>query len=214
MSAYETIAFIAEQVRQCQACGLAAGRTQAVPGEGPADAQLMLIGEGPGMHEDRQGRPFVGQSGQLLTTLLGLAGLSRADVFIANVVKCRPPQNRDPQPDEISSCTERFLFRQIAAINPAIIVTLGRFSLGLFLPNTRIMQVHGRPHTVNGRLIVPMLHPAAALHQPQNRPLLEEDFRRLPALLAAHRAQQTPQDAAETVTPAGPPTAAQLSLFD
>ncbi len=212
MTVHETLELIADQARGCTACGLAAGRTQAVPGEGPADAQIMLIGEGPGMHEDRQGRPFVGQSGQLLTTLLGMAGLRRSDVFIANVVKCRPPQNRDPLPDEISSCTERFLFRQIAAINPLIIVTLGRFSLGLFLPNTRIMRVHGQPHLVDGRLIVPMLHPAAALHQPQNRPLLEADFRRLPELLAAHQAQQPPKPAAPDPQP--PSTAEQLSFLD
>jgi uracil-DNA glycosylase len=212
VTAHAVLELIAAQVRGCTACGLSGGRTNAVPGEGPADAAVMLIGEGPGMHEDRQGRPFVGQSGQLLTTLLGLAGLRRSDVFIANVVKCRPPQNRDPQPDEINCCTERFLFRQIAAINPQVIVTLGRFSLGLFLPNTRIMRVHGQPHLVDGRLIVPMLHPAAALHQPQNRPLIEADFRRLPELLAAHQAQQQPTSA--TPDPPPVPAVGQLSLFD
>ncbi|NTW04197.1 MAG: uracil-DNA glycosylase [Oscillochloris sp.] len=171
-------------------CGLATGRTRAVPGEGPADAKIVLIGEGPGYHEDRQGRPFVGPSGQFLDDLLGMAGLARADVFIANVVKCRPPQNRDPLPDEISACTENYLFRQIEAIDPPVIVTLGRFSMSLFLPGERIMRIHGQPRKVGGRLIVPMLHPAAALHQPQNRPLIEADFARLPDILARAEAEQ------------------------
>ncbi|NJN15102.1 MAG: uracil-DNA glycosylase [Oscillochloris sp.] len=204
------ITVIAQEVRGCTRCGLHTGRVRAVPGEGPADAKIMLIGEGPGYHEDRQGRPFVGPSGQFLDELLAIAGLRRSDVFIANVVKCRPPQNRDPQPDEISTCTELYLYRQIALIDPAVIVTLGRFSMNLFLPGARIMRDHGKPQWVNGRLIVPMIHPAAALHRPENRPLIEADFERLPAILAEAEAERS--------TPADPsndeePPLEQLSLF-
>jgi DNA polymerase len=210
----ETIQLIAEEVRSCTLCGLAAGRTRAVPGEGPADAKIVLIGEGPGYHEDRQGRPFVGASGQFLDDLLGMAGLARADVFIANVVKCRPPNNRDPEPGEVATCTEAYLFRQIAAINPAVIVTLGRFSMSLFLPGERIMRIHGQPRKLGGRLIVPMMHPAAALHQPQNRPLIEADFRNLPAILARAEADQVAaQPQPEPPKPADDTTLEQLSMF-
>jgi DNA polymerase len=170
----------------------------------------MLIGEGPGYHEDRQGRPFVGPSGQFLDELLGMAGLTRAEVFIGNVVKCRPPQNRDPQPDEVATCTKTYLYRQIDSINPRVIVTLGRFSMNLFLPGEKISRIHGQPRTVNNRLIVPMLHPAAALHQPQNRPLIEADFQRLPAILAS--AEQSAAAAPEPKKDDEPPLE-QLSLF-
>lgn len=214
LTAVETLQLIAETTQTCTLCELHNGRTNAVPGEGPAHARVMLIGEGPGYHEDRQGRPFVGPSGQLLDQLLGMAGLSRAEVFIGNVVKCRPPQNRDPQPDEVKTCTEHYLFRQIEAINPRVIVTLGRFSMNLFLPGARIMRIHGHPHHVDGRLLVPMLHPAAALHQPQNRPLIEADFRRLPEILADAEREAAAQ------APAPPPAQddadlppEQLSLF-
>jgi DNA polymerase len=211
----ETIELIAQEVQHCTRCALHTGRTRAVPGEGPSDAKIMLIGEGPGYHEDRQGRPFVGASGQFLDALLALAGLQRTEVFIGNVVKCRPPQNRDPQPDEVTMCTEQFLFRQIALINPHVIVTLGRFSMNLFIPGAKIMRIHGQPQRVHGRLIVPMLHPAAALHQPQNRPLIEADFQALPAILAAE-AQRVA--AAAAPTPAADddddaPAPQQLSLF-
>lgn len=198
---------VAQEVRGCTLCPLHSGRVRAVPGEGPADAKIMFIGEGPGFHEDRQGRPFVGASGQFLDELLARAGMRREDVFITNVVKCRPPNNRDPVADEIDTCTSTYLDRQIAAINPSVIVTLGRFSMQYFLPNERIMRVHGQPRTVKGRLVVPMIHPAAALHQPQNRPLLEADFEQLPAIL--QRAEQL-MDTSDQ-----PPDeqAEQLSLF-
>jgi DNA polymerase len=171
----------------------------------------MFIGEAPGFNEDRQGRPFVGAAGQFLEELLGLAGLRRGDVFIANVVKHRPPNNRDPEPDEMAACAG-FLDRQIAAIDPPVIVTLGRFSMGRWFPGERIMRIHGQPRWIDNRLIVPMLHPAAALHQPQNRPLIEADFRKLPEILAeAERRQgkQTPPP------PAAPdePDVQQLTLF-
>ncbi|EFO81318.1 phage SPO1 DNA polymerase-related protein [Oscillochloris trichoides DG-6] len=207
----ETIQLIAQEVRTCTLCGLANGRTRAVPGEGPADARIMVIGEGPGFHEDRQGRPFVGPSGKFLDDLLAMAGLSRETVFIANVVKCRPPQNRDPQPDEIAICTEHYLYRQIVAIDPPVIVTLGRFSMSLFMPGERIMRVHGQPRNIDGRLVVPMLHPAAALHQPQNRPLIEADFRRLPEILAQAEAALRP--AATEPKASDEPPLEQLSLF-
>jgi uracil-DNA glycosylase len=212
VTAVETLQLIAQETQRCTLCALHTGRTRAVPGEGPPDAKIMLIGEGPGYHEDRQGRPFVGPSGQFLDELLAMAGLKRSEVFIGNVVKCRPPQNRDPQPDEVKTCTETYLFKQIAAIDPAVIVTLGRFSMNLFLPGAKITRIHGQPHTTaDGRLIVPMLHPAAALHQPQNRPLIEADFQRLPEILAnaeraaAERAAAPPQD--------DEPPLEQLSLF-
>lgn len=216
LTAVETLQLIAQETRGCTLCGLHAGRTRAVPGEGPPDAKIMLIGEGPGYHEDRQGRPFVGPSGQLLDELLAMAGLKRSDVFIGNVVKCRPPQNRDPQPDEVATCTEHYLYRQIAVIDPDVVVTLGRFSMSLFLPGAKISRIHGQPHSVGGRLIVPMLHPAAALHQPQNRPLIEADFQRLPTLIAeAERAAAAAAAAAPAPKPnddAEPPLE-QLSLF-
>ncbi len=210
MTAEDTLFAIAQEVQSCTACNLHKGRTRAVPGEGPANARIMLIGEGPGYHEDRQGRPFVGPSGQFLTDLLAMAGLRRDEVYIANVVKCRPPQNRDPEPDEIATCTRLFLMRQIAAIDPAVIVTLGRFSMGLFLPGERISRIHGQPRLVNGRLIVPMIHPAAALHQPQNRPLLEADFRRLPEILAEAERQHKQ---ASFSTPQADEPPEQLRLF-
>lgn len=211
MSSVEALQLIAQEVRGCTRCGLHVGRTRAVPGEGPPDAKIMLIGEGPGYHEDRQGRPFVGPSGQFLDELLAMAGLQRADVFIGNVVKCRPPQNRDPQPDEVATCTTTYLFRQIAAIDPRVIVTLGRFSMNLFLPGERISRIHGQPRTVEGRLIVPMLHPAAALHQPQNRPLIEADFQRLPEILAS--AERAAQAAPAPKQQDEEPPLEQLSLF-
>jgi DNA polymerase len=177
----------------------------------------MFIGEAPGFNEDRQGRPFVGASGQFLSELLALAGLRRQDVFIANVVKHRPPNNRDPEPDEIAACG-LVLERQINVIDPRVIVTLGRFSMAKWFPNERITRIHGQPRWVGERLIVPMMHPAAALHQPQNRPLLEADFQRLPDILAqaereyAKRAATPPPVAAAPSTP-DEPELEQLSMF-
>lgn len=211
LTAVDILQLITHEVQTCTRCALHTGRTRAVPGEGPPTAEVMLIGEGPGYHEDRQGRPFVGPSGQLLDDLLALAGLQRADVFIGNVIKCRPPKNRDPLPDEVATCTQAYLFRQIEALNPKVIVTLGRFSMNLFLPGEKISRIHGQPRIVEGRLIVPMLHPAAALHQPQNRPLLEADFRRLPELLATVE-REAPAPAPAT-PPNDEPPLEQLSLF-
>jgi uracil-DNA glycosylase family 4 len=212
VSAAEELAQVAAEVDTCTRCALHQGAIRGVPGEGPPDARIMFIGEAPGFNEDRQGRPFVGAAGQFLEELLGLAGLRRRDVFIANVVKHRPPNNRDPEPDEIAACSV-FLDRQIAAIDPRVIVTLGRYSMARWFPGERIMRIHGQPRWVEGRLIVPMLHPAAALHQAQNRPLIEADFRRLPEFLA--EAERRAAAAAPPGKPDEPdePALEQLTLF-
>jgi uracil-DNA glycosylase len=170
---------IASQVTVCKLCQLSFSRKKAVPGEGPSSAEIMLIGEGPGFYENEQGRPFVGAAGNFLNELLEKAGVNRQVVFITNVVKCRPPGNRDPLPEELSACSA-YLETQIEAINPLVIVTLGRYSMAKFLPNVRISEVHGQPAWVRGRLIVPMFHPAAALHQPSLKTSVERDFTRLP----------------------------------
>lgn len=197
---------IAEQVRSCELCRLSQSRNNAVPGEGPPDADLMFIGEGPGFHEDQQGRPFVGAAGNFLEELLASIGLEREDVFITNLVKCRPPGNRDPQEDELETCTSTYLEDQIAAINPEVIVTLGRFSMERYFPGEKISRIHGQPKAVGGRLIVPMYHPAAALHQPKLRAVVEEDFSQLPGWIEESQ-ELTPQD-----TPPGDEPE-QLSLF-
>ncbi|MBI2887701.1 MAG: uracil-DNA glycosylase [Chloroflexi bacterium] len=190
----------------CQECGLARGRSQVVPGEGPEDAEIMFIGEGPGMHEDRQGRPFVGPAGQLLEELLALMGLRRDQVYICNVIKCRPPNNRDPLPNEIAAC-RHWLDDQIRLLRPKIIVTLGRYSMARWFPGQSISKVHGRPIQRDGAYVFPMYHPAAALHQQSLRAALEEDARKLPGLLAqVQRAHSETLVAAEER-----PT--QLSLF-
>lgn len=210
MSAVEELAQIAAEVKACTACKLYQTATKGVSGEGPADAKIMFVGEAPGFHEDRQGRPFVGAAGQFLDELLALAGLQRSDVYITNVVKHRPPNNRDPEADEIAACAG-YLERQIATINPRVIVTLGRFSMSRWFPNEKISRVHGQPRQLGGRTFVPMLHPAAALHQPQNRPLIESDFRRLPEILA-----QAERDSAsaEAERPAPEePGLEQMSMF-
>src|SRR5215510_9605560 len=180
---------IAADIRKCTACGLYKGRTNAVPGAGPINAEIMFIGEGPGYNEDQQGLPFVGQSGRLLEEFLKLIGLTRNDVFIGNVVKCRPPDNRDPQPDEIDTCTKAYLFRQIDLINPKVIATLGRFSMGLFFPKAKITAIHGQPKKENGRAYLPLFHPAAILRTMALKPQAEEDFKKIPILLAEMKKQ-------------------------
>ena len=173
---------IAEQVRGCPKCELARTRTHAVPGEGNPGARVMLIGEAPGFYEDRDGRPFVGNAGKFLNDLLARAQLQREDVFITNVVKCRPPGNRDPLPDEMAACAP-YLEGQIDAIDPDVIVTLGRISMSRWFPGERISKIHGKAKRDGRRLIVPMYHPAAALHQSALRSTIEEDFERLPKML-------------------------------
>jgi len=178
VDAKQSLAEIGGQVAVCTRCQLHFSRKKSVPGEGPSDAEVMLIGEGPGFYENEQGRPFVGAAGKFLDELLEKGGVKRELVFITNVVKCRPPGNRDPLPEELSSCND-YLERQIEAINPKVIVTLGRYSMGKFMPNAKISEVHGQPITQKGRLIIPMYHPAAALHQPALKSTLERDFARL-----------------------------------
>jgi DNA polymerase len=196
-----TLEMIAQEVRVCQKCNLHSTRKLSVPGEGPANAEIMFIGEGPGHNENEQGRPFVGAAGKFLEELLGKAGLKRKDVFICNVVKCRPPNNRDPEPQEILACG-MYLDRQIQAINPKVIVTLGRFSMARYFPNARISQIHGRASRVDGRLVVPMYHPAAALHQPLLRPDLEKDFAGLANLLHPSAVMESkPEPAGESNLP-------------
>lgn len=182
MTAKEKLNQIATQVSICQSCILHFSRKKAVPGEGPFDSKVMFIGEGPGFHENQQGRPFVGAAGNFLEELLLNANLSRESVFITNVVKCRPPGNRDPLPDELLACGI-FLDEQIEAINPLVIVTLGRFSMAKFFGNVKISQIHGQAKPVNNRLIVAMYHPAAALHQPSLKNLIIQDFKKLPGYI-------------------------------
>jgi DNA polymerase len=169
LNSRDELGAVAEEVSICTDCKLHLSRKLAVPGEGPSNSDLLFIGEGPGFHENEQGRPFVGAAGKFLEDLLGTIGLSREQVFIGNVIKCRPPGNRDPQTEEIEACS-KYLKRQISAINPKVIVTLGRFSMAKYFPNARISSIHGRPKKFGGRLIVPMYHPAAALHQPSRGP--------------------------------------------
>ena len=178
-----TLPQLLRAVHDCVRCPLHKSRTRAVPGEGNPHADIMFIGEGPGKQEDRQGRPFVGASGKFLDQLLHNIGYSRHDVYIANVVKCRPPNNRDPNPEELEAC-KPYLDRQIELIDPKVIVTLGRFSMYRYFPGASISKIHGQPRRVGHRLIVPMFHPAAALYQPRWRPLIIEDFNRLPDLIA------------------------------
>ncbi len=179
MTREEILKKVAQDTAACTKCDLQYSRKHAVPGAGPVDAEIMFIGEGPGFHENEQGLPFVGAAGRFLDELLENVGLSRSKVFITNVVKCRPPGNRDPQSEELAAC-DPYLERQIQAINPKVIVTLGRFSMQKFLPNAKISQAHGQAVRVKGRLVVPFFHPAAALHQPSLRPTVEADFAKLP----------------------------------
>lgn len=171
------------EIRQCTRCRLSGGRTHAVPGAGPANARLMFVGEAPGFHEDQQALPFVGAAGRFLEELLATINLTREQVFITNVVKCRPPDNRDPQPDEIEAC-RGYLDRQIACIAPKVIVTLGRFSMQLAFTGVSITRVHGQPKRIGEILYMPMFHPAAALHQPRYRSLIEQDMLKIPGLLS------------------------------
>jgi uracil-DNA glycosylase family 4 len=197
----------------CTRCRLAEGRTQVVFGVGNPDADLMFVGEAPGFHEDQQGEPFVGQAGKLLDTLLAGIGLSREDVYIANVLMCRPPGNRDPAPDEIESC-EPHLFRKIELIEPKVVATLGNFATKLLSgKQTGITRVHGHEQQthIGGRqvLLYPLYHPAAALYTPAMLKVLQEDFRRLPELLGNALVPPEPEPPALLV----PEPAAQLGLF-
>ncbi len=173
---------LASRVHVCTDCSLSEGRTRAVPGEGPERAELMFIGEGPGYHEDQQGRPFVGPAGQFLEQLLASIGMTRDQVFIANMIKCRPPNNRDPLPGEVAACS-KYLDRQIQLVAPKVIVTLGRHSLVKFLPGATISKAHGKAVRKDGFILYPIYHPAAALHQQSLRSVIEEEFKAIPSLL-------------------------------
>ena len=194
---------LAAEIARCTRCLLHQGRTKTVPGNGPDNADIMFIGEAPGFHEDQQGLPFVGAAGKFLDELLGSIGLTRADVFIANVIKCRPPGNRDPLPEEIEAC-KPFLDRQIDLLQPKLVVTLGRFSMARAFPKARISHIHGQPRKIGGVLYYPMYHPAAALHQPSLRSVVKEDMRRIPELI---------EQAAQIAESQLPAEAEQLKLF-
>ncbi|MEA2621231.1 MAG: uracil-DNA glycosylase [Chloroflexota bacterium] len=203
---------IAAEVSVCTKCRLASGRTRAVPGEGHPDTEVMFVGEGPGFNEDQQGRPFVGAAGGLLTELLGSVGWKRDEVFITNVVKCRPPGNRDPEPDEIAACAP-YLRRQLEVIDPALIVTLGRFSLQTFMPGARIGQVHGTarpadPETgANGATAFAMYHPAAAFRQGSLKQTMQLDMCQIPGALQRAREARNEGETttrADTAAPTAP----------
>ncbi len=192
----QTIALqeLAGQVAVCPKCELSKTRTHAVPGEGNPDADIVFIGEGPGFYEDQQGRPFVGPAGKFLDELLTSIGLRRQDVYIGNVIKCRPPNNRDPLPVEISAC-KPWLDRQLEIIKPRVIVTLGRYSMSRYFPGQSIGRIHGQPKRLDDVTIVPMYHPAAALHQASLRRTIEQDFQKLPDVLKeALRNETKPQE--------------------
>jgi DNA polymerase len=213
MSAEETLQEVATEVSTCTKCKLCKGRTRAVPGEGNPDAKILFIGEGPGFHEDKQARPFVGPAGQFLDELLASINLRRGDVFITNVVKCRPPNNRDPEPEEIAACND-YLDRQIEALNPRVIVTLGRYSMAKFFGGERITAIHGRARKRDGRLCIAMYHPAAGLHQASLKDVIREDFKKIPLIIAEAERQAAEQPARPTQSPKPhkePPQ--QLSLF-
>jgi uracil-DNA glycosylase family 4 len=190
-------------IAACQKCALAKGRSNTVPGEGPEQAEIMFIGEAPGFHENRLGRPFVGAAGKFLEELLASIGMKRTEVYICNVIKCRPPENREPLPNEIEAC-RLYLDQQIALVKPRMIVTLGRYSMAKFLPKASISRTHGVPTRVGEYIVLPMFHPAAALHQPKYRSDIEQDFRQIPRILA--------EASGVTETPPGE-QAEQLSLF-
>jgi DNA polymerase len=198
-----------KDISLCRLCEIAKTRTKSVPGEGAENAEIMFIGEAPGWHEDQQGRPFIGPAGQFLDELLASINLKRAQVFIANVIKCRPPGNRDPLPIEISNC-QKWLDKQIELISPKIIVTLGRYSMAKFFPGKSISKIHGTAQTQNGIIYFAMYHPAAALHQGNLRQTIKEDMLKLPPLLAQAKTVKITEVKTE---PISEPPAQQLSMF-
>ena len=193
-----------KEIAQCHLCEISKFRKNVVPGEGAEEADILFIGEAPGWHEDQQGRPFVGPAGQFLDRLLASIGLDRKKVYIANVIKCRPTNNRDPLPEEMRNC-DKWLRRQIELISPKMIVTLGRYSMGLFFPGKTIGKIHGTAQKKDGVLYFAMYHPAAALHQQSLRQTIEADMLKIPGLLEELRAAE------ETVEE---PQPQQLNMFD
>ena len=195
-----------DKVRVCTLCDLAKGRTHAVPGEGPENAPVMFIGEAPGFHEDREGRPFVGAAGKYLDELLGLIDMKREQVYICNVIKCRPPQNRDPLPEEMAACRP-YIDKQLELIKPKVVITISRFAMARWFPEKKISEIHGKPKKFGDLVVLPMYHPAAALHQPSLKRVLEEDFKRVPQILKEMaNLQEEPEE-----KKAPPPE--QLSMF-
>ena len=198
---------IAAEVRACTRCPLHATRTRAVPGEGDPSTEVVFVGEGPGQNEDHEGRPFVGRAGGLLVDLLGHIGWSREDVFITNIVKCRPPGNRDPEPDEIAACAP-YLERQLDALDPAVVVTLGRHSMARFMPGVRISQAHGTTSLADAATgardatVFAMYHPAAALRTPSIERDSYDDIRHVPDVLVAARERRAAHDPGSAPTPA------------
>lgn len=211
MTNEDILSQIAAEVTTCKKCALYHSRKNSVPGEGPGNAEIMFIGEGPGFNENEQGRPFVGAAGKFLDELLAQAGLKRSEVWIGNVVKCRPPGNRDPLPEELKACDD-YLERQITAINPKIIITLGRFSMGKYLPGVKISQVHGQMRRIGNHFIIAMFHPAAALHQAALKPSIEKDFAQLPHLLERARSELKRSSQAE-IKNGEPEEPKQMNLF-
>src|SRR3712207_564609 len=204
---------IAAEVNQCTACELHKGRTRAVPGEGPVNAEIMFIGEAPGWNEDQQGRPFVGQAGKLLEELLAEIGLTRGDVWISNIVKCRPPDNRDPRPEEIAACAG-YLERQIALLEPKVIATLGRYSMEKFFPGARITRVHGQARREGQRVLIPLYHPAYILRNMAAMPDAVRDMQKIPRLLERLEQVLREEGATQVELPSPEPDEpAQLSLF-
>ena len=178
------LAELYEKIAACQDCEeLARTRNKVVPGAGAENAQIVFIGEAPGFHEDQQGFPFVGQAGKFLDHLLSSIGLKRSDVYICNVIKCRPPENRDPLPTEIGNC-QKWLDQQIEMISPKMIVTLGRYSLAKYFPGETISKIHGKERKIDNVIYYPMYHPAAALHQQSLRQTIEADMLKIPSILA------------------------------
>jgi len=198
-----------KEISLCRQCEIGKTRTKSVPGEGAENAEIMFIGEAPGWHEDQQGRPFIGAAGQFLNELLASINLERPQVYIANVIKCRPPENRDPLPNEIANC-QRWLDKQIELISPKIIVTLGRHSMAKFFPGKSISKIHGTSETQNGIIYFAMYHPAAALHQGNLRQTIKQDMLKLPPLLARAKALKIKATEAE---PKPEPPVQQLSMF-
>jgi uracil-DNA glycosylase len=201
LSRVARLSAIHTEIYYCTKCPLHTGRTRTVPGAGDPDAEILFIGEAPGATEDQQGLPFVGKSGLYLDELLAKIRLNRNEVFIANVVKCRPPDNRDPAPIEIEACNP-YITEQIAVLDPLIIVTLGRFGMGMFFPNERISQIHGKPKYGERRAYYPLYHPAYALRNPQAMGELEADFLRLPDLLVEMRQKRDAEALREEIKPA------------
>jgi uracil-DNA glycosylase family 4 len=193
-----------KEIAACRQCEIAKLRTKVVPGEGAENAEILFIGEAPGFHEDQQGRPFVGPAGQFLDKLLASIGLKRQQVYIANVIKCRPPNNREPLPGEIENC-RNFLERQIELIHPKMVVTLGRYSMARFFPGKSISKIHGTAQRENGVVYFAMYHPAAALHQQNLRETIESDMLKIPQYLVGKK--EIPEEKIE------PPQSEQLKMF-